>query len=61
MHDEAWLLAQIAAADSGDISSDEGAGDTSDGNEKPAALPASDNSGISGNKAGDANGQLSLF
>ena len=49
VHDEAWLLAQIAAADS------------DAGNEKPAALPASDNSGISGNKAGDANGQLSLF
>lgn len=49
VHDEAWLLAQIAAADS------------DAGNEKPAALPAIDNSGISGNKAGDANGQLSLF
>ena len=49
VHDEAWLLAQIAAADS------------DAGNEKPAAFPASDNSGISGNKAGDANGQLSLF
>lgn len=49
VHDEAWLLAQIAAADS------------DAGNEKPAALPASDNSGISSNKAGDANGQLSLF
>lgn len=49
VHDEAWLLAQIAAADS----------DAS--NEKPAAFPASDNSGISGNEAGDANGQLSLF
>jgi DNA ligase (NAD+) len=49
VHDEAWLLEQIAAADS------------DAGNEKPAAFPASDNSGISGNKAGDANGQLSLF
>ena len=49
VHDEAWLLAQIAAADS------------DAGNEKPAAFPASDNSGISGNEAGDANGQLSLF
>lgn len=49
VHDEAWLLAQIAAADS------------DAGNEKPAASPAIDSSGISGNKAGDANGQLSLF
>ena len=49
VHDEAWLLAQIAAADS------------DAGNEKPAAFPASDNSGISGNKTVDANGQLSLF
>ena len=50
VHDEAWLLAQIAAADS-----DAG----NEGN--PAASPAIDSSGISGNKAGDANGQLSLF
>ncbi|WP_458450657.1 NAD-dependent DNA ligase LigA [Fibrobacter sp.] len=49
VHDEAWLLAQIAAADS------------DAGNEKPAASPANDSGGISGNKAGDANGQLSLF
>lgn len=49
VHDEAWLLAQIAAADS------------DAGNEKPATSPAIDSSGISGNKAGDANGQLSLF
>ncbi|MBO4436938.1 MAG: NAD-dependent DNA ligase LigA [Fibrobacter sp.] len=65
VHDEAWLLEQIAAADSGDIPSDEGAGDTSDGSKKPAASATSD----SGDKqktagdtpAADANGQLSLF
>ena len=47
VHDEAWLLAQIAAADSG---------------EAPAPSPASDKQKAAGDApAADANGQLSLF
>ena len=47
VHDEAWLLAQIAAADSG---------------EAPAPSPASDKQQAAGDApAADANGQLSLF
>ena len=46
VHDEAWLLEQIAAADS---SSESDSGE-SEGSEKPAASPEA-----------DANGQLSLF
>ena len=65
VHDEAWLLEQIAAADSGDISGDisgdEGASNTSDGSEKPAASPASDKKAAGDTPAADANGQLSLF
>lgn len=56
VHDEAWLLEQIAAADSGDISSDE-----NDGSEKPAASPANDKKAAGDTPAADANGQLSLF
>ncbi len=47
VHDEAWLLAQIATADSG---------------EAPAPSPASDKQKAAGDApAADANGQLSLF
>ena len=56
VHDEAWLLEQIATADSGDISSDE-----NDGSEKPAASPANDKKAAGDTPAADANGQLSLF
>jgi len=59
VHDEAWLLEQIANA--GD---DSGAGSSAnDGSEMPAASPASDKSDANENRAGnaDANGQLSLF
>ncbi|OWU99152.1 NAD-dependent DNA ligase LigA [Fibrobacter sp. UWR2] len=56
VHDEAWLLEQIATADSGDISSDE-----NDGSEKPAASPANDKKVAGDTPAADANGQLSLF
>jgi DNA ligase (NAD+) len=56
VHDEAWLLEQIAAADSGDIS-----GDENDGSEKPAASPANDKKAAGDTPAADANGQLSLF
>ena len=48
VHDEAWLLEQIAAADSGDES------DSVENSETVADTPASD-------KPADANGQLSLF
>ena len=48
VHDEAWLLEQIAAADSGDES------DSVENGETVADTPASD-------KPADANGQLSLF
>ena len=48
VHDEAWLLEQIAAADSGDES------DSVENGETVAGTPASD-------KPTDANGQLSLF
>ncbi|MBR4784313.1 MAG: NAD-dependent DNA ligase LigA [Fibrobacter sp.] len=60
VHDEAWLLEQIANAgsDSGD--------NANEGNETPATSPASDKSDASSetkNRAGktDANGQISLF
>ena len=58
VHDEAWLLAQIAGADSANAS--EGA---NEGNEAPATSPASDKNNANENRAGnaDANGQLSLF
>ena len=65
VHDEAWLLAQIAAADSGDISGDEGAGNANDSGETPAASLASDSSdkqkAAGDTPAANANGQLSLF
>ena len=48
VHDEAWLLEQIAAADSGDES------DSVENSETVADTPARD-------KPADANGQLSLF
>ena len=60
VHDEAWLLEQIANAgsDSGD--------NANEGNETPATSPASDKSAAGSetkNRAGktDANGQISLF
>ena len=60
VHDEAWLLEQIANAgsDSGD--------NANEGNETPATSPASDKSTAGSetkNRAGktDANGQISLF
>ena len=59
VHDEAWLLEQIANA--GDNS---GAGSSAnDGSEMPAASPASNKNAANENRAGnaDANGQLSLF
>jgi DNA ligase (NAD+) len=57
VHDEAWLLEQIASA--GDDSGTAG----NEGNETPAVSPASDKSDANENRAGnaDANGQLSLF
>ena len=65
VHDEAWLLAQIAAADSGDVSGDEGAGNANDSGETPAASLASDSSdkqkAAGDTPAANANGQLSLF
>ena len=62
VHDEAWLLEQIAAAGSGDITGDEGAGNANEGDEMPATSPASDKQKAAGDTpAADANGQFSLF
>ena len=63
VHDEAWLLEQIAAAGSGDITGDESAGNASEGDEKleaEARLPRPSET-RNDTPTTDANGQLSLF